>query len=258
MSIKIMSAVWESGLNDQGGLLVMLALADWCNDAGECWPSMASVARRARLSDERSARRIVARLREAGWIEIDIGGGRHGCNKYTLKLGPKVPQDQKTPRTLEPAPPGLSMPKTRTLEPAEPSRTIIEPSKSNKGRAEKKPDDVSQALLAWASPQSVESFIAYRKRHKAKALTPTGAKRLAGHLQEIFNAGGDCNDALAMIEEKGWASIEPDWYFRAKGTANNGRPAKPSVDRTLLQIADGLTSGAVRLDYSSRDPFAAR
>ena len=34
-------------------------------------------------------------------------------------------------------------------------------------------------------------------------------------LRFIFVGGGEPKDALAMAEEKGWQSIEPDWYFNS-------------------------------------------
>ena len=45
MSIKIMTHVWEcASLKDQAQLLVMLALADFSNDHGECFPAVATLA----------------------------------------------------------------------------------------------------------------------------------------------------------------------------------------------------------------------
>ena len=75
---------------------------------------------------------------------------------------------------------------------------------------------------AGASEQSVTSFIAYRRKHKSKGLTETGARRLATHLRSIFDSGGDPSDALAMAEERGWASVEPDWYFKESRKKPNG------------------------------------
>ena len=37
MSIRVMSAVWAIALPDSEKL-VMLALADWSDDDGKCWP----------------------------------------------------------------------------------------------------------------------------------------------------------------------------------------------------------------------------
>lgn len=82
--------------------------------------------------------------------------------------------------------------------------------------------EISRILALWASPEAVASFIAYRKRSKAKALTLTAAKRLAANLKEIFNAGGDTDDALGLAEERGWQSIKPDWYFNDKQRAQRG------------------------------------
>lgn len=187
MSIRIMAAVWESGPEAQGDLLVMLALADWCNDQGECWPSMAGIAEKARLSDQRSARRIVRRLEASGWIEIDAGGGRHGCNKYVLKLGPKAPRTESPPRTVEPSPPGLSLPETRTVEPPEPSLPVKEPSisfddfwkvwpkKEAKGDAEK----AWKAAVRQASPERIIAGIATSPQtNREKKFIPSAGKWL--------------------------------------------------------------------------------
>jgi hypothetical protein len=211
MSIKIMSAVWESGPAGASETLLLLALADYCNDEGECWPSVAALARKARMT-ERGVQKIAARLCEAGLLEIELGGGRKNCNLYRIKN-----PERRSPRTpftpnVETETPNVE---TKNPEPRspEPLRTVKEPLVSDKTGA-------ADALEAWASPHAVQSFLAYRRKHKAKALTLTGAKRLAGHLKEIFNGGGDVDDALAMAEEKGWASVEADWYFKAKGARN--------------------------------------
>lgn len=83
MSIKIMSAVWEYGPDDKSELLVLLALADHANDAGECWPSMARIGSKSRMA-ERSARRVVRELEAKKYLKTELGGGRGGANKYTI------------------------------------------------------------------------------------------------------------------------------------------------------------------------------
>lgn len=91
-----------------------------------------------------------------------------------------------------------------------------EPYKKEKKEKEETRDALS-FLTAWASQNAAESFIAYRKKHKSKALTLTGAKRLGENLKAIFNDGGDPSDALGMAEERGWTTVHPDWYFNARG-----------------------------------------
>jgi len=64
MSIRLMSQVWEdTRIGSQAELLVLLALADHARDDGLCWPSMRSIAGKARI-EERSAQRIIRRLIE--------------------------------------------------------------------------------------------------------------------------------------------------------------------------------------------------
>ena len=106
MSVKIMSRIWENGPDQQGELLVLLALSDWANDEGDCWPSMAVIARKTRI-EERSARRIIRRLEEAGWLSVVVNGGRQGCNQYRINPDPMSPglKAPRTEKTKNPDPP---------------------------------------------------------------------------------------------------------------------------------------------------------
>ena len=81
MSIRLMSQVWEdTRIDSQAELLVLLALADHARDDGLCWPSMRSIAGKARI-EERSAQRIIRRLIEKGLVElVSQGGCIDGCN----------------------------------------------------------------------------------------------------------------------------------------------------------------------------------
>jgi helix-turn-helix protein len=81
MSIPLMSQVWEdTRIESQAELLVLLALADHARDDGLCWPSMRSIAGKARI-EERSAQRIIRRLIEKGLVElVSQGGCIEGCN----------------------------------------------------------------------------------------------------------------------------------------------------------------------------------
>jgi hypothetical protein len=127
-----MSWVWENGPTDQGELLVMLALADFANDAGKCWPSMQSIARKARLT-ERGAQKIVRRLQSAGMLSIVTGGGRGGCNTYIVNAG--IPE-QETPNVVHPEPrsPRTTEHKPRTRVQKTPNTGSPEPSRTIKNR----------------------------------------------------------------------------------------------------------------------------
>ena len=121
-----MSLVWEHGPADKAEVLVLLAIADYCNDDGECWPSVASIARKARMT-ERGVQKICARLSETGWLQIDLRQGRYGCNLYRIKTPNFVHPEHGSPRTPEHQTPN---PVRQNPEPRspKPSLTIKEPS----------------------------------------------------------------------------------------------------------------------------------
>ncbi len=83
-----MNWVWANSPTSGNERLVLLALADACSrdDGTGCWPSAATIARKANISD-RSVRRVIARLEAAGQVEVHRGGGRAGStNAYTVVM----------------------------------------------------------------------------------------------------------------------------------------------------------------------------
>jgi len=83
-----MSRVWDASTRDSGEFIVELALADACNDDGECWMKHDTLARKARMS-ERQARRIISSLIEAGVIEKASAPSRlRNCNTYRFPVAP--------------------------------------------------------------------------------------------------------------------------------------------------------------------------
>ena len=50
MSVRWISYVWESSPFKGERLLLHLALADFANDEGECWPAQPTLAKKARCS----------------------------------------------------------------------------------------------------------------------------------------------------------------------------------------------------------------
>lgn len=122
MSIRIMSAVWESGPADKSELLVLLALSDYANDEGECWPAVASIARKSRMS-VRGVQQVFRRLESSGWLEIEAGNGRKNCNLYRIiNPAPRAPRTECTPHA------SAETPHATAQNPApgadKPSRTI--------------------------------------------------------------------------------------------------------------------------------------
>jgi hypothetical protein len=78
-----MSAVWSDAPYEGGILLVLLALADYANDEGECWPRVDSIAAKARLT-QRQTHNILRQLKADGVLTVHSGGGRGRSSHYKL------------------------------------------------------------------------------------------------------------------------------------------------------------------------------
>lgn len=86
MSIKVMSHVWKNSKQKGTKLLVLLALADFSNDEGISWPSMKTLAKKARTS-KRNTQDIIRKLVEEREIELQEGEGPSGVHLYTVIMG---------------------------------------------------------------------------------------------------------------------------------------------------------------------------
>jgi len=85
LSIRWIGKVWESSPYQGDQLLLHLALADFANDEGECWPSQRTLARKARCS-QRWVRESLNRMVEDGRLEVMTQTlGRGGRTLYRLK-----------------------------------------------------------------------------------------------------------------------------------------------------------------------------
>jgi Helix-turn-helix domain len=101
MSIRVMTAVWDQTPYEGGELLVLLALADWADDQGRCWPSVPAIAQKARLK-ERQVYNILQKFRADGIIQCTPGGGR-GRSTYYLINTAKIAGFRSQPQTLQPS-----------------------------------------------------------------------------------------------------------------------------------------------------------
>ena len=87
MSIKLMSEIWDNQDPQLTGskLVIMLCLADHANDNGECWPSIARLAERARIAPANVTRHI-KELEAAGYLIVTRTSGTH--NTYVVSATP--------------------------------------------------------------------------------------------------------------------------------------------------------------------------
>ena len=95
MSITLMAEVWKTGLPSTQKM-VLLALADNCNDQGECYPSIQTVAKKCSLS-ERAVQKALVVLEVLGYVTRIIRMGRS-----TLYCVQTTPEHSSPPNNVRP------------------------------------------------------------------------------------------------------------------------------------------------------------
>ena len=77
-----MTKVWDGYPGGGTALLALLALADWSDDEGRCYPSISSIAKKIRLK-ERQAQRAVHSLLKDGYVKVigNMFGGPPGATR---------------------------------------------------------------------------------------------------------------------------------------------------------------------------------
>lgn len=89
-----MTRVWEHSKHGGGTLLVLLALADYANDNGVCWPDVATLAVKARLTD-RQVSNVLNDLIKDGDLAVVPGRGRGKHSTYAVLVGLTSDQQEK-------------------------------------------------------------------------------------------------------------------------------------------------------------------
>lgn len=121
-----MARVWELSRQKGTDLLMLLAIADFADDDGRAYPSVATLAAKCRITTTRHAIRVLRGLKDSGELEIRDNEGPRGTNLYRVTLArpltPGSPLTQETPLTPVSATPDAGVQKPLTPTPAEPSR----------------------------------------------------------------------------------------------------------------------------------------
>jgi hypothetical protein len=135
MSIKIMTRVWDEADVSGSTLLVLLALADWANDDGWCWPKIETIAAKARITD-RHASRVLADLEQRKLIQREPQG-RGTRYRVTLNRSPDILSTNRNDHlTSASGSPDICDNDHLTSAPSiEENRQVVQPSVEPSGRA---------------------------------------------------------------------------------------------------------------------------
>jgi hypothetical protein len=141
MSIAVMNWVWANSPTSGNERLVLLALADACSrdDGTGCWPSAATIARKANISD-RTVRRVIARLEAEGHVVAHRGGARAGAtNSYTVVTGIHNPGQTVTPDKVSRDDTGDRPPRTQPCQGTPDTAVSPDPPKNHQRTAPARP-----------------------------------------------------------------------------------------------------------------------
>lgn len=207
MSVKAISWAFDQAL-EPSRKIVLLALADFADDAGACWPSMERIAAKSSMS-RRTVVRAISELEEAGLVSReqsrDTETNRQRPNFYRLSLQAVRQVDARGPCANLPDPCATSGASRAPLLAQKPSiDPSIDPSvpaiaKKSKG---KKPKQHAlpgiETLPPWADAEQWERFRRYRTEI-GSPMTEDGERLLLGDLRRI--AEGDRELQKAVIEQ---------------------------------------------------------
>ena len=201
MSVRLIADVLEHVHNvTSGQKLLLICLANYANDKGECWPSIASLAAQADVTP-RHVSGMIHDLAKLGYVTIQEHSGK--SNSYALHIAQPtnpssgVPTKRSSPLTpASPLNPSSGDPRTPVHPPTNPSsgvptnhssskpsyRTVIEPSSEPSGGADAPkplPDNgpIQKIVKAWyeragVEPANYAKALGFAKQLHAARVTP--------------------------------------------------------------------------------------
>ena len=85
MSVKVMARVWAHSQCAGTELLTVLALADWADDDGWCWPSLHKLAGKVRVTVNQVCKILTAIEQQTGEVHRErSSGGRNKRTRYRV------------------------------------------------------------------------------------------------------------------------------------------------------------------------------
>lgn len=234
MSTRMMALVWPLQMPPVPKS-VLVSLADNANDAGECWPSLDTIAKRTCVH-RASVIRAIATLEQLGHVSADRSSGRH--TRYLIHpVEDLFEQKPVAQRDLSQKATGSTV---QPVAECNPSQTVTNPSQSATGpvaqcdsnRKEpkatksKSKEAVSTFVLPdWIRADIWAAYLQTRKKKRA-ASTDFAFGLVITELIKLRAQGHEPNAVLESSIRNGWTDVYP---VKEKGNANDQRSSKLSV-----------------------------
>lgn len=224
MSIKLMTAAWDRQDLSSTQKLVLLALADWANDEGLCWPSIDRVALKASLTS-RGVQKTIRALEEMQFLRKEEIKGRG--NKYWVSL----PTNDVHPRTTFTPPVSQVHP---SPEPRSPNTSITHQLTTKY---------IIEGYPVWLPIDSWKGWVEMRNQRK-RPLTDRAKARALTKLEALHLAGHDINELLDRSTINGWLDIyEPKGATNAGNSKHAAEPTNPMVRAVIASQARRAADG---------------
>ena len=225
MSIKVMALVWDNFPRGGSDKLVMLAMADWCNDNGtSLHPSISTVARKINLSDKQT-RVIVHRLIDEGWLSVignEFGGDPGMTRQYRMDVEMlRTPPVEVTPPVgrRDPSRGGAFTP------PAHGSLSTIDPS----GTTSKRRDAPATRLPADWKPS--EEDISYLKAKRPDLNITDVEENFSDYWKSQPGAKGRKQD---------WHATWRMWVRNEKRVSHRDPPFETAKERSRREFTEAV------------------
>jgi hypothetical protein len=230
----------HASTDDPTDQLVLLAIADRCDDEGlSAYPSIGTLARKTRLVG-RTVTRVIKRLRIRGVLRVDLGKGRRGTNVYSVIMTPgqKVTPDGESPLTPDHGTPdGESFPTCPRVTPTPDGES---PDPSGTSSTSLTSEEVPVAAPRPEVLQTLWNELTTPPIPRCVELSLTRRKAAAGRLQERGIEGMrevftkvNASSFLRGDNDRGWRATF-DWAL------------KPANITKVLEGNYGRTAGAKR------------
>ena len=234
MSIRIMSHVWNMEIEDSTAKLALMALADFADDDGYCFPSYEVLAKKISKS-KRTAIRVVDKLAELGFVQIEkreLKDGTSSTNLYKIlsekervtQTHPRVTNEKDRVTSMTPPSDTDDTPRVTSMTPCSDkgvtpinittnrtvSRTIKEPSINPLP-----PKGVS--LPDFIDPNLWQEYLAYKKERREK-LSTKGLQMKFSEWAKWASEGIDINECLREAMRNEWQGVfkpKPSYSVKA-------------------------------------------
>lgn len=248
MSVRVMAKVWEHSRHGGTHLLMLLGIADFADDNGRAYPSVATLAAKCRVKS-RAANYVLRELQTSGELDVGANKGPRGTNVYRIAIerlgvqpvagvqgaagvqGFAVVQGcaplQRNAGTPAKA---CTLPLQRVAD--EPSVNHQQPPK--KIRARKAHMVGLDDLRTGVDEQVWQDWVALRAKKKAP-ITRTALSAIAA---EASKAGLSLTAALTLSCTRGWTGFQAEWIRPADRAA--GSPAGKHAGFEKLNYRDGI------------------